>query len=67
MQCSRVRRPIILPGNANDQFVQQMTRLGIGYDLSPDVNFYLEFIDSRTWGGNGTPVGPGGAGNNGDP
>lgn len=56
-----------LPGKANDQFVQQMTRLGIGYDLSPDVNFYLEFIDSRTWGGNGTPVGANGAGNNGDP
>ena len=56
-----------LSGKANDQFVQQMTRLGIGYDLSPDVNFYLEFIDSRTWGGNGTPVGAGGAGNNGDP
>ncbi len=59
--------PNNLTGNANDQFVQQMTRLGIGYDLSPDVNFYFEFIDSRTWGGNGTPVGAGGAGNNGDP
>ncbi len=59
--------PNNLLGKANDQFVQQMTRLGIGYDLSPDVNFYLELIDSRTWGGNGTPVGAGGAGNNGDP
>jgi hypothetical protein len=56
-----------IAGNANDQFVQQMTRLGIGYDLSPDVNFYLEFIDSRTWGGGGSPFGPGGGGNNGDP
>ncbi len=56
-----------ITGNANDQFVQQMTRLGIGYDLSPDVNFYLEFIDSRTWGGNGSPVGAGGGGGNGDP
>ena len=27
--------PITLAGKANDQFVQQMTRLGIGYDLSP--------------------------------
>ncbi|MDF0651852.1 MAG: alginate export family protein [Nitrospira sp.] len=59
--------PNSLPGSATDQFVQQMIRLGIGYDLSPNVNFYLELIDSRTWGGNGTPVGPGGAGNNGDP
>jgi len=43
-------------GKANDSFVQQMTRLGIGYDLSPDVNFYMEFIDSRTWGGNQDPI-----------
>ena len=56
-----------IAGEANDQFVQQMTRLGIGYDLSPDVNFYLEFIDSRTWGGGGSPTSPGGGGNNGDP
>jgi len=45
-----------LAGKANDSFIQQMTRLGIGYDLSPDVNFYLEFIDSRTWGGNQDPI-----------
>jgi hypothetical protein len=29
------------PGKANDFYVQQLTRLGIGYDLSPDVNFYM--------------------------
>jgi hypothetical protein len=45
---------------ASDQFVQQMTRLGIGYDLSPDVNFYFELIDSNTWGTNGL-AGTGGA------
>lgn len=43
-------------GKANDQFIQQMTRLGIGYDLSPDVNLYFELIDSRVWGGNGDPI-----------
>ncbi|GMV50945.1 MAG: hypothetical protein AMXMBFR67_24880 [Nitrospira sp.] len=48
----------------NDFFVQQWMRLGIGYDLSPDVNFYLEIIDSATWGGNGTATN---AGNGGDP
>jgi hypothetical protein len=48
--------PNSLIGKANDQFVQQLARLGIGYDLSRDVNFYLEFIDSRTWGGNLDPV-----------
>jgi len=40
-------------GKANESYVQQLTRLGIGYDLSPDVNFYMELIDSRVWGGNG--------------
>jgi len=41
------------PGKANDFYVQQFTRLGFGYDLSPDLNFYMELQDSRTWGGNG--------------
>src|SRR6185436_20534512 len=51
-------------GKANDFFVQQWVRLGIGYDLSPDVNFYMEIIDSATWGGNGNVLN---AGNAGDP
>jgi hypothetical protein len=41
------------PGQANDFYAQQLTRLGFGYDLSPDVNFYMELQDSRTWGGDG--------------
>jgi len=49
---------------ANDFYVQQWVRLGIGYDLSPDVNFYMEIIDSAVWGGNGSAVN---AGNAGDP
>src|SRR5512134_554657 len=49
---------------ANDFFVQQWVRLGIGYDLSPDVNFYMEVIDSAVWGGNGIQTN---AGNGGDP
>ncbi|NOT22496.1 MAG: alginate export family protein [Nitrospiraceae bacterium] len=40
-------------GKQNDFYAQQLTRLGFGYDLSPDVNFYMELQDSRTWGGNG--------------
>ena len=39
-------------GQQNDQFTQQMTRLGIGYDVSPDVNFYMELINSSNWGTN---------------
>lgn len=38
------------PGKQNDFFILQKTRLGLGYDLSPDVNFYMELQDSRTWG-----------------
>jgi hypothetical protein len=41
--------------SANDSFVMQMTRLGIGYDVSPDVNFYMELIQSSVWGANGVP------------
>src|SRR5437773_5861874 len=47
---------------ANDFYVQQWVRLGIGYDLSPDVNFYFEIIDSATWGANGNPNNAGNAG-----
>ncbi len=54
-------------GQQNDQYTQQMTRLGIGYDVSPDVNFYMELINSSTWGtnsatGNGTAAGANGSG-----
>lgn len=53
------------PGKgANDFYVQQWARLGIGYDLSPEVNFYFEVIDSAVWGANGNPAT---AGNAGDP
>jgi hypothetical protein len=41
------------PGKQNDFYSQQLIRLGFGYDISPDVNFYMELQDSRTWGGNG--------------
>jgi len=43
-----------IKGKANDFFVQQWVRLGIGYDLSPNVNFYMEIIDSAVWGATGT-------------
>ena len=41
-------------GKANESFALQKTRLGFGYDISPDVNFYLELIHSAVWGGNGS-------------
>jgi hypothetical protein len=49
---------------ASDFYVQQWARLGIGYDLSDDVNFYFELIDSTNWGSNGNANN---AGNGGDP
>jgi len=47
---------------ANNTFVQQWVRLGVGYDLSPDVNFYTELIYSNDWGTNNNPAVPGQAG-----
>ncbi|MDA2909315.1 alginate export family protein [Nitrospiraceae bacterium AH_259_D15_M11_P09] len=43
-------------GNAksNDQFIQERIRLGIAYDVSPDVRYFLEIQDSRNWGKNNT-------------
>lgn len=49
------------PG-ANNSFVQQWVRLGIGYDLSPDVNFYMETIYSNDWGTSGNPANAGAGG-----
>ena len=42
-----------IAGKANDSYVLQKARLGFGYDLSPDVNFYMELQYSATWGANG--------------
>ncbi len=44
------------PG-ASDFYIQQWARLGLGYDPSSNLNFYLELQDSATWGGNGNPTG----------
>jgi hypothetical protein len=46
----------------NNSFVQQWARLGIGYDLSPDVNFYVELIYSHDWGTTANPASAGAAG-----
>ena len=42
---------------AGDFFIQQWARIGLGYDPSPNLNFYVELQDSATWGGNGDPTG----------
>ncbi len=42
---------------ASDFFIQQWARLGVGYDPSPNLNFYLELQDSATWGASGNPIG----------
>jgi len=69
--CNTFNNNAFLPGStvagsnvgksgANDFYVQQWMRLGIGYDLSPDVNFYFELIDSAVWGANGAAGSTGG-------
>jgi hypothetical protein len=52
------KNPINNGGSGNTFFVQQWVRLGIGYDLSPDVSFYTEFIYSNDWGTSGNPANP---------
>ncbi|MDE3119263.1 MAG: alginate export family protein [Nitrospirota bacterium] len=49
--------------SGNTFFVSQWVRLGIGYDLSPDVKFYFEMIDSINWGTSGSPLQQDTAGN----
>ncbi len=49
-------------GSGNTFAVQQWVRLGIGYDLSPDVNFYTELIYSNDWGTSANPANAGAAG-----
>ena len=44
-------------GKASDFYIQQWARLGLGYDPSPGLNFYVELQDSATWGANGNPTG----------
>ena len=43
--------------NAGDFYIQQWARIGLGYDPSPNLNFYIELQDSATWGGSGDPTG----------
>jgi len=36
----------------NDQAILQRTRLGVGYQTSPDVSYFMQIQDSRIWGRN---------------
>jgi len=42
-----------------DSFIVQNTQLGLGYDITPDLGFYILMQDSRAWGG-GTAADAGG-------
>lgn len=42
---------------ADDFFIQQWARVGLGYDPTPNLNFYVELQDSATWGASGDPTG----------
>jgi hypothetical protein len=52
--------------SATNNFVVQNTQLGVGYDITPDLGFYILMQDSRTWGGSdkGTATPTGGLGFN---
>ncbi len=45
------------PGpSGSDFFIQQWARVGLGYDPTPNLNFFVELQDSATWGGSGNAV-----------
>ncbi len=37
--------------SSTHNFVVQNTQLGVGYDITPDLGFYILMQDSRVWGG----------------
>jgi hypothetical protein len=41
---------------ASDFFIQQWARVGLGYDLTEDINFFVELQDSANWGASGDPL-----------
>lgn len=40
--------------SSTHSFVVQNTQLGLGYDITPDLGFYILMQDSRAWGGQST-------------
>ena len=38
-------------GQANESAASHRVRIGVGYDLTPDVSFYAQIQDARVWGG----------------
>ena len=44
------------PGASNSFFVQQWTRLGLNYSISPDVTFFFQPQYSKNWGSLGGPA-----------
>src|SRR5713101_2530196 len=49
-------------GQANESAGSHRVRIGVGYDLTPDVSFYGQVQDARVWGGEGNAAGVGVAG-----
>jgi hypothetical protein len=37
--------------SSTHEFIVQNTQLGVGYDITPDLGFYMLMQDSRVWGG----------------
>ncbi len=44
-------------GQSNESAASHRIRLGVGYDLTPDVAFFAQIQDARTWGGEGATPG----------
>ena len=51
---------------ANSSFVQQWTRLGFNYSISPDVTFFFQGQYSKNWGAGASQIGVDANANNGN-
>jgi hypothetical protein len=40
-------------GQSNSSVASHRIRVGVGYDLTPDVSFFAQLQDARVWGGEG--------------
>jgi hypothetical protein len=49
-------------GHANESAASDRVRIGVGYELTPDVSFYAQVQDARVWGTEGNCIVGGAAG-----
>src|SRR5438445_6926912 len=46
--------------NANESAASHRIRVNVGYDLTPDISFFVQLQDARVWGSEGGVITPAG-------